>query len=323
MKLGLKKNGRRAEAPERSKGVFKSRGERRQRREEPDENDEEEDGGPDYEDEDDRERNRNKGARAKSSGPREIAPPEDLFDGMEQATVRGEWNYVRPGDYICQIKRIKTKRSRQKRWYLGVEARVVHVIDDDEGRGHDVGDDVSHMINAEGDYFLSEVKTMYANICACDPSEITRDICKQIAGPDNPLAGVIVRIKGKNKVTKKGNDFTTVTYKRVPAAKAASMLSDDEIEAFFPKGKLDALIETEAEEGLDVTEDEDEPVLPRKSKGSKGGKKRREEPEEEVEEINPDEEDADEHEETEGVDDDLPAKRKPLFKAKAKSRSRD
>lgn len=243
--------------------------------------------------------------------------PDDFFEGVEDAKVTGSYVYEKPGKYIERIDRVVVKKNRKKAWVLIFEKTVVHVLDDDNGQGHSVGDRVSHLMKRDSEYFLSEIKKIVANILMVKPKRVTGAICKQISSKEQPLRGMLIECDNKNKVVGanedgKGYDWTVVNYKRVPAVKAKKMIDKSAIKELFPNGALDKLIELES----DGQEEEQEEVeeRPRAPKGSR--KAQDDDDEEEGEEVDDDAEDDDEEEEA-------PRSSKKKFSSKKPSRRRD
>lgn len=181
-----------------------------------------------------------------------------MFTGVQNAKGKRDGNYVKPGNYICRITRVKADKNRKGDEFVAVEMDCLHVAATEQGLpGHIVGEAVSHLLMKKSDYFLDEFRSFAAAAVGCGIDEIDEQACVDICDPElQPLAGSIVEIQAKNRITKQGKDFTNVTYKRRISAAAikakdaamGGLLTDQEIARFFPKGSLEKQIALEAAE---------------------------------------------------------------------------
>lgn len=170
-----------------------------------------------------------------------------MFDGIKDAKASMDANYDRDGDYISRIDRVKGGKSRSGDEFVAVEKTIIFVYDDGEGRGHKVGENVTHMMMKKHDSFLGNMKAFVAKCMGCDEEEVDGAACEEIISEDNPMGGMVVHQVNKTIQTRKGNDFTRVSYKgEVEASHLAELLDEDTIGRFFGDGLLEKMIEDEA-----------------------------------------------------------------------------
>jgi len=135
-----------------------------------------------------------------------------IFDGIAEAKAGGEYgDYERGGHYLQRIDALKTGKSRKGAGFFVVEKTIIHVFDDDDGKGHRIGEEVSHMIMV-GDYFLRDIKRLVVTILECDDDEISPAQMEALCAGDQPLAGMIVECKNRMVKTKADKDFTKIKY---------------------------------------------------------------------------------------------------------------
>ena len=181
---------------------------------------------------------------------------DDVFAGIKDAKARVDANYIRPGHYICVVRKAKLDKNRKKKIFFALEMTVLECIHADNiDRAHRPGEDVSHLLMEEWDGFLPDVKALLSSLLVCPEDDIDVAACKLVVGDSQPLEHVIVEVKARNKVTNNDKDFTIVRYERV--------LSDEEaLERYSTDFLLGHKVEVEGmdeaeEEGEDGTESED------------------------------------------------------------------
>jgi len=130
------------------------------------------------------------------------------FSGVENAKANVGGNYVKPCDMIARIDRVKQDDSRSNGSFIANEMTVLHVF---EGE-HEVGENVTHMLMQKFDSFLNNWKKLVIGITSCPDSEVTEEASNKIVSEDQPLSGIVVRVKAHNIKTRKGEDFTIVNY---------------------------------------------------------------------------------------------------------------
>lgn len=163
----------------------------------------------------------------------------DIFKTIKDVKMRQSANYVRAGSYWARIDAIKLDQSRKGAVFLAVEMTVVKVLEDDQGRGHKVGETVSHLMMKDADSFLPNVKAMIAHIMDMKPEEIEAQHAEAICAADQPLKGCVVDLYNRMISTRKGNPFTEVNYRReVPPAEALAALDAEVQRLYFPNDAL-------------------------------------------------------------------------------------
>lgn len=176
-------------------------------------------------------------------------PLQDVFAGVKEAKPSFAANYLSEGHYLLRIDRVKFGKTRKGDEFVAVETTVAHVWDNNDGAGHKIGENATHMLMCKHDMFLPNFKAMIVNLLKCPETDITVDACVQICDEaTQPFSGMLVEIIAKNIVTREGNDFTRIDYKRqVPAEEVAGLLSDEVKTRLFPDGELERKIEVERE----------------------------------------------------------------------------
>lgn len=169
-----------------------------------------------------------------------------LFSGMEGAKARVDANYERDGDYIERIDAVKTGKARTGDEFLVVEKTVLHVIDNADGKGHKVGEKISHMMMKKHDSFLGNVKAFIANTLGVNEVEVTEAKCEQVIA-EKLLDGMFIRCQNRTVMTRKNTPFTAINYRgEVSAAAVADKITEAEEALIFKPGELDALIQAQA-----------------------------------------------------------------------------
>lgn len=144
-----------------------------------------------------------------------------LFDGIENAQLRKDRSYFRPGRYVVRIDGLKTGVTRKKLSFFVANTTVVHVVDAtaaaNDNRGpHRVGDTPSWMVMAHWDSFLSTVKGLLFVLAsslglAKDEAEVDKASIEAAVSDAQPFAGTFLEIDARN-VPRKDSDemFTQV-----------------------------------------------------------------------------------------------------------------
>lgn len=155
----------------------------------------------------------------------------NVFEGIENAEVQRDSEFIRPGRYILRLDACRTGVTRKQIDYSLFSFTCVDVVDDtaasDDPKGpHRVGDKVSWMIMKSWDGFLAAVKSAIVQMTGCSEDEVTSDNLQIIFGGDQPLAGNFYEVDARNIITKKNTTFTKVRVVRELAA--------DEVRARVP-----------------------------------------------------------------------------------------
>ncbi len=189
------------------------------------------------------------GEQPYQQSPAAAAQMNTLFSGIQAAKASMDSNYIRPGAYFLRIDRVRVDISRKQETFMAIEMKVLHVIDDDDGKGHKKDEDVTHMLMAKFDMFLPNVKAFIACALAMEAEQITEVEAMGVCGVDQPLTGSVVECRNKMIMTKDGNPFTRVGYQRaVPAKELMDILPPIDQEAFFPNQALQRIAALQAQQ---------------------------------------------------------------------------
>lgn len=190
---------------------------------------------------------------APSSNTRPSPTVADIFGGIEGAKASFAANYVRPGHYFNRIDRLKVDKTRKGVSFLAIEMTVIAVLDNPEAKAQRVGENVTHMLTADKDSFLGNVKAFVANVLSCSADEVTPEHCKALTDETTqPLKGMVVEVVANTITTRAGKPFTRVAYRReVPATELLQVLDEVTKRKHWAAGALEAL--AEAEGGSSVT----------------------------------------------------------------------
>lgn len=179
---------------------------------------------------------------------------KSIFSGLKDADITGDGgNYERAGHYYMLINKCKTGTTRKKRDFAAVEKTVVHVLDDNDGLGHRLGEDVTWMIMADSEYFASDLCKFIGNVMDIDPHDIEESHGELIFADeddknhDQPFAGMVVECKN-TEVQKKNTEgtFTKIKHVRaVPASELLETLDPKVIARYFPNDVLQSIAEQE------------------------------------------------------------------------------
>jgi hypothetical protein len=148
-----------------------------------------------------------------------------LFSKIKEAKSTQGGEYIRPGNYLFQVQRVKVQESQVgSRTFFLAELRTIEseAVDDDT-KPNAVNTDCTYIVELTGDYpdmALGNVKAFlkeaYSSLVAPEEGPADEDIDEEMAddaiGEENPLAGVFLSCKAFNKPTRKGNDFTRVKW---------------------------------------------------------------------------------------------------------------
>lgn len=193
-----------------------------------------------------------------------------MFDGIGEATTRNSSEWAAAGHYICRIDKVKVSETRNSGTGFFIEMTVLHVLQPGpetwDGKPwiektHRPGDSITNLIsNKFKDMFLPNIKAFVSATMDLRPEAITsanvEDIVEEKGEKAQPLSGYIIEYKGRMTKTKKGNDFTEITYRgTVPATRLQDVLSATIIDNYFDGGRvLEELVKWEADQaGVPVT----------------------------------------------------------------------
>lgn len=169
-----------------------------------------------------------------------------LFRGITGTKPNIRGNYERVGHYLEKIVKIKAGRKFNNEEFLAVEKQVVHVLNDAEGQGHRVGEEVTHMMLPRFPSFKGNVVAMVAGIMGCDPDAVTDELFEHICSDAQPLSGWTIECFNRMTNTRANKPFTDISYRRyVPASELMEILTAEEKARFYPGDTLEKLREQE------------------------------------------------------------------------------
>ncbi len=168
-----------------------------------------------------------------------------LFSGIAEAKASFDANYMRTGVYWAKINKLKKDKGFKKREYMAVELVVVKIIENDGGKSHKEGEEVSVVFMEGTTGNEGRMKAFVVNVVGCKPEEVTEERCMTLCSDKQPLAGTVVEIVARPVTTKAGKAITGVTFKReVPAKEVlAAKLRPDIKDRFFPNNFLESMAE--------------------------------------------------------------------------------
>lgn len=180
--------------------------------------------------------------------PAALAQLSTMFSGIQQARAKMDANYERTGHYLERIDRVRVDISRKQETFIAIEKTIVFVMDDDDGKGHKKGEQITHMLMQKHDMFLPNVKAFIAASLSMEANQITEAEGMAVCGVDQPLTGTVLECQNKMIQTKAGHPFTAITYRRdVPASELLQSLPPNDQETFFPGGALQRLAQHQAQ----------------------------------------------------------------------------
>jgi hypothetical protein len=161
-----------------------------------------------------------------------------LFDGIKEAKASRGANYVRAGNYLVVINRVKLDVNRKKTAFVAIEMRnLVTLSESPDDKPHRPGERMSHLLMSDKDSFLGNLKAFISNVMGSPEDEVTEADCEAVTGESQPLAGMIVELQNKVIETKEKKPFTLVNYVRA--------LEPDEVKSLIPQEVLDKFLTDE------------------------------------------------------------------------------
>lgn len=147
----------------------------------------------------------------------------NIFKGIGGVKASADAVYIRPGDYIVSIDRIKQDESRKKVDYIAFEMTVLKTINEkpmtfadgsQKPNSHRPGEQVSHLLMFDNDMALPNLKAIVMALFNCEEGEVTDELCLQMVSDSQPMAGMIVKIECNEIITKgKKQPFTKPAYR--------------------------------------------------------------------------------------------------------------
>ena len=166
-----------------------------------------------------------------------------MFGGMKKAKGRANSNYVRGGHYWANITLVKADANRTGDEFVAIEMQIVKVVDDYEGKGHRLNEEVTHMLMTRHDSFMGNIKSFISKVLDIPQADVDEDAAEAVVAADQPLANTVCEFRAREVMTKKNTPFTQIDYVReVPIDEVASECEDGVLDVAFPKGVLEALL---------------------------------------------------------------------------------
>lgn len=157
------------------------------------------------------------------------------FSGLGKAQSTKGGNYIQPGNYLFQIKRVKIQKGQVggKHWFIAELLVLESEQTNDDHKPNPVNTEPSMVVEVAIDkdfqdmtpkeqLGLGNIKAfLHASFSALAISEgeeppgeddIGEDAADMAVSEDNPLAGVKVTAKAFHKTTQKGGVFTRVSW---------------------------------------------------------------------------------------------------------------
>jgi len=135
-----------------------------------------------------------------------------IFDGIEDAKVSNEGNWVRPGKYTASVVAVKLVKKFNGDQFLAIELKIATVADDADGVGHKVDEDVTHLMKVSNPSFLGNFKQFASTALGCEADDLGKAEADRVTSDEQPLAGIEIGLTARQIVTQKGNPFTKVMY---------------------------------------------------------------------------------------------------------------
>ncbi len=149
-----------------------------------------------------------------------------IFAGVEGAQIMRRGNNFEEGNYVCKLGSAEYKQGREKNFVICEMEIVIS--------SHDPADPSTSLCNREGTFATvfvqkndSFVHNMKEIVVACsgfdeqgnprDPNSIvTADECAQFVSVEQPFAGALVYLEARKVTTKKGGEFTRISWWAMP-----------------------------------------------------------------------------------------------------------
>lgn len=140
-----------------------------------------------------------------------------IFDKIGDAKIGQEGNWVRPGKYTARIHAVKLVKKFNGDNFVAVEMTVLTVVDDDGGAGHKVDEEITHLMKVSNPSFLGNFKQFASEALGCSPDDLGKAEADRITSDEQPLAGIEIAFRARQKPTKAGGQFTLVMYSDLSA----------------------------------------------------------------------------------------------------------
>jgi hypothetical protein len=138
-----------------------------------------------------------------------------IFDKIEDAKVGQEGNWIRPGRYTARVDGVKMVVKHTGEEFVAIEMTILSVIDDENGTGHKAEEEITHLMKVQNPSFLGSFKQFASVALGCEPDDLGKAEADKITSDEQPLAGIEIAFRARQKPTKKGGQFTLVMYSDV------------------------------------------------------------------------------------------------------------
>ena len=135
-----------------------------------------------------------------------------IFDKIGDASVSQGGNWIRPGKYTARVDGVKLVKKHTGEEFVAIEMKILTVIDDDDGNGHKVDEDITHLLKVQNPSFLGNFKQFASTALGCEADDLDKAAADKITSDEQPLAGIEIAFTARQKPTKAGNPFTLVMY---------------------------------------------------------------------------------------------------------------
>ena len=135
-----------------------------------------------------------------------------IFDKIGDAKVGQDGNWVRPGKYTATIHAVKLVKKFNGEEFVAIEMVIASVLDNDDGKGHKVEEEITHLMKVQNPNFLGSFKQFASVALGCDADDLGKPEADKITSDEQPLAGIEIAFKARQVPTKKGGQFTKVMY---------------------------------------------------------------------------------------------------------------
>ena len=135
-----------------------------------------------------------------------------IFDKIGDASVSQGGNWIRPGKYTARVDGVKLVKKHTGEEFVAIEMNILTVIDNDDGKGHTVDEDITHLLKVQNPSFLGNFKQFASEALGCEADELDKAAADKITSDEQPLAGIDIGFRARQKPTKKGGQFTLVMY---------------------------------------------------------------------------------------------------------------
>ena len=135
-----------------------------------------------------------------------------IFDKIGSAKMGQAGNWVRPGRYTASVDAVKLVKKFNGDEFVAIELTILTVIDDENGTGHKVEEEVTHLMKVRNPSFLGSFKQFASVALGCEADDLDQAAADKITSDEQPLAGIEIAFLARQKPTKKGGQFTLVMY---------------------------------------------------------------------------------------------------------------